>query len=195
MKKNIMTIITTILVCVLAVGCSGKTDSSSGGRINNKEILDTASSNLLIDGVAVATPFCLNDLGEGFKYDKNRYFSETEKGDYYLVTYIMHDDVMILEVQIYGLTEEHKTNEELLNSTNIDYISSELALGGEITFGGVSVGDDITVLSDWGEPSEKKEGFIRFKGYDENKLKGTLSFTHSRAEEEKIDKISLFMYK
>lgn len=193
MKKIIMAFIMSILICFSMVGCSGKSEFSSKGRIDNKDVLDTASSNLVIDGVPVATPFSLNDLGEGFTYDKNRYFSESDDG-YYLVTFVVHDGVKVMEVQIYGLTEEHKTNEELLNSTEIDYISSEAGYLGTVEFDGVKVGDNISELSDWGEPSEKKEGFIRFKGYDENRLKGTLSFTHSKVEEEIIDKISLFMY-
>ena len=194
MKKIIMTFILSILMCFSMVGCSGKSDFSSKERINNKDILDTASSNLVIDGVAVSTPFSLNDLGEGFTYDKNRFFSETGNGDYYLVTFVIHNDVKIMEVQIYGLTEEYKTNEELLNSTKIDYIRSESSYSGVIEFDGVKVGDNISELNDWGEPSEKKEGFMRFKGYDENQLKGTLSFTHSKVEKDIIDTISLFMY-
>lgn len=188
-----MSIIITMLLCVLMVGCSDKDDSSKG-MVNNKEILYTAASNLKIDGVVVSTPFCLNDLGEGFSYDKNRYFAEKGNSEYYIVTYIIHNGQKILEVQIYGLTEEHKTNEELLNSTNIDYISSEVGFGGVVEFAGVKVGDNISKLNSWGEPSEKKEGFIRYKGYEENRLKGTLSFTHSKSEENIIDKISLFMY-
>lgn len=180
-----------IMIFSILSGCSK--DNGKKKIINKAEVVDEAKDNVVVDGVSVSVPFSLNDLGEGFTFDSNQYFSESNNS-YFFISYICHDKKRIMEIQIYNLTEEYKNNIDLLAAEPISFVSVEGSFSGEVLFSGVKVGDNInTVLNKWGEPSSKKDGFMTFSKYNsqETSTTGTLSIYYGSSETDIIDSIKL----
>lgn len=177
-----------ILSIIFLCSCAEQSDSSSGFK-NKKDVVDNAANNMVVDGISISAPFSLDDLGDDFTFDTNTYFSQTADGEYYMLGYLCHNDTRICDVQLYNLTPEYEDNDELLRAKKINYIGSTSIYSAVIEFDGVKVGDDISAVEKWGEPTEQKENFMRFSRLDDAKLNGTLTIYYNREGEGVIDSI------